>query len=53
MLIKVRYQYAPKGTKPNVKTVETFTGESKTESYVAAFLKKRHPNWDIIILSIE
>lgn len=51
--VKVKYKYGSKGQKPTVGTQESIQADGKTESAVMAVLKKKWPNREIIILSIE
>lgn len=51
--VKVKYKYGSKGQKPTVGTQESVQAEGKTESAVMFALKKRWPNREIIIVSIE
>ncbi|WP_300521803.1 hypothetical protein [Alcanivorax sp.] len=53
MKVKVKFQYAPKGRKPCVGTQVVMDVPAKTESAVMAGLKKKHPNWEMIILEIN
>lgn len=51
--VKVKYKYAPKGQKPSVGTHEVVRAEGKTENAVMVALRKKWPNREIIIISIE
>lgn len=51
--VKVKYKYGSKGQKTTVETQESIQTEGKTESAVIAVLRKKWPNREIVILSIE
>jgi hypothetical protein len=50
---KVRYKYGTNSQRPSVTTNEVLSVEGKTESAVLAALRRKHPNREIIILSVE
>ena len=51
--VKVKCKYGPKGQKPTVETQESVQAYGKTESAVMFALKKKLPNREINIVSIE